>query len=79
MYADDDDAERARERGHLTASQAAGIAAAARVKRLWLTHVSPSVADLDALEAVARRNFPEACVGRPGLQTSLRFAADSGS
>jgi ribonuclease Z len=73
MYASDDEVERASERGHLTARQAAGIAADANVRNLWLTHFSPSVEDLTALEAIARGVYPAAIAGTPGLTMTLSF------
>jgi ribonuclease Z len=73
MYAGDDVAERARERGHLTARQAARIAADASVRNLWLTHFSPSVEDLTALEVIARDVYPSAIAGTPGLAMTLSF------
>jgi len=73
MYADDSEAERAEERGHLTARQAAQIAADANVRNLWLTHFSPSVADLPALESIAREVYPTAIAGTPGLKITLSF------
>lgn len=73
MYARDEDSERARERGHMTARQAATVAAAGGVRALWLTHFSPAVEDLAELAAVARSAYPEAVAGAPGLTTTLRF------
>ena len=74
MYADDADAERARERGHLTARQSARLAAEANVRHLWLTHFSPSVEDLATLTAIARQEFSTAIAGIPGLAMRLSFA-----
>jgi ribonuclease Z len=73
MYADDDDADRARQRGHLTARQAARLAADAGVRDLWLTHFSPSVEDLADISVVARQEFPNAITGVPGLRATLQF------
>lgn len=73
MYAGDADAERARERGHLTARQAARLATEANVRHLWLTHFSPSVEDLTTLAAVAQEEFPTAVAGTPGLAITLSF------
>ncbi len=73
MYARDEDAQRARERGHMTARQAGRLAAGAGVRALWLTHFSPAVEDLAELAVAARAEYPDAVVGEPGLTTSLRF------
>jgi ribonuclease Z len=73
MYADDADADRARERGHMTARQSARLAAEANVRHLWLTHFSPSVEDLDAITTIAHQEFPTAIAGTPGLAMTLAF------
>lgn len=73
MYADDDEAERAAERGHMTARQVGSLAADAEVKRLWLTHLSPSVEDIEAPARVASEVFPGAMTGIPGWTETLRF------
>ncbi|MCO5177489.1 MAG: ribonuclease Z [Thermomicrobiales bacterium] len=73
MYADDDLTERARQRGHMTARQAARLAADAEVRALWLTHLSPAVADPASVAAVASQEYPGAIVGTPGLTTTLSF------
>lgn len=76
MYADDDLVERARQRGHMTARQAARLAADAEVRALWLTHFSPAVVDPAAIAEVARQEYPSAVAGTPGLTTTLRFDDD---
>jgi ribonuclease Z len=73
MYPSDEEIERAAERGHMTATQAARLARAAGVRRLWLTHLSPSVEDPEAVRAAAASIFPEAELGRPGETLTLRF------
>lgn len=73
MYADDADREKAEERGHMTARQAAWIAREAGVRRLWLTHFSPSVTDPTELAGPAGEEFPGAVIGVPGMTTTLRF------
>jgi ribonuclease Z len=73
MYADDADADRARERGHLTARQSARLAAEANVRHLWLTHFSPSVENLDAISTFAHQEFPTAITGTPGLAMTLAY------
>jgi ribonuclease Z len=73
MYAADEDTERAAQRGHMTARQAATLAAQAGVRQLRLTHVSPSVNDLDSIARVAREVFPAAELSTPGETLTLRF------
>ena len=46
------------------------------VRRLWLTHLSPSIeCARDVLER-AQAVFPGAELGAPGLQATLQFDAD---
>jgi len=73
MYAHDADLERAEQRGHMTARQAAGLARAARARRLWLTHLSPSVEDPQTVLDAARTVFPAAELGQPATTETLRF------
>lgn len=60
----DDMAEQAAPRFHATAREAAGIAAAARVDRLLLTHFSPRYLDLEVLAAQAREVFDRTTLAR---------------
>jgi ribonuclease Z len=58
--------ESAREKKHMTAEQAARIAAAARVKKLALIHFSPryNEYDLKILLEEARNIFPDTVLSR---------------
>jgi len=73
MYADDADAEKANERGHMTARQAAALARQAATRQLWLTHFSPSVIDPQTLAGPAHAEFPGAVVAETGMTATLRF------
>ena len=57
----DQDRDRARARSHITAAEAAGLAAKAEVRELWLTHLS-SRYDPAAILAEARAVFPNSNV-----------------
>ncbi len=57
------DADKAVERGHLTAAQAARLARAANVRALYLTHLSSRYTQAE-IEAEARAIFPGAVVAR---------------
>lgn len=72
-YGDSADVAKAAEWGHMTFAEAASLAAAGSVDRLWLTHFSPSVADPEAFLANATANFPDTTVGWSGLATTLAF------
>jgi ribonuclease Z len=75
-YGDTADAAKAVERGHMTFAEAAALAAAGGVGRLWLTHFSPAVEDPDAFLANATAVFPGTTVGQAGLATTLAFPAE---
>lgn len=67
----DDNENKATERGHSTARQAAQIAAAAGVGRLVLGHYSKKVLDEEELARQAREVFPASEAGREGLVIEL--------
>jgi len=70
-----DEAERAKETGHSTASEAARVAVDAGVRRLVLTHISPRYTrDAPELLAEARAVFPETIIARDGLTVDVPFA-----
>ena len=58
-----EEAELARDFGHLTAAQAAGLARQANVKTLYLTHISRRYQDRDVLQE-AQAIFPQTVVAR---------------
>ena len=70
-----DEAERAIETGHSTASEAARVALDAGVRRLVLTHISPRYTrDAPELLAEARAVFPETAIARDGMLVEVGFA-----
>lgn len=73
MFSDDEDAERGRERGHMTFRQAATIARDAQVQELWLTHFSPMVEHPEEHRPRAANVFPATKIGKPGLKKTIAF------
>ena len=69
----DDKLERAQKSRHMTASEAATVAADAGVGRLWLTHYSPSVTDTSECLKSARRIFSATEAGYDGMREILCF------
>lgn len=76
MFAEDDDEERARQRGHMTFRQAATIARDANAAELWLTHFSPMVEHPRTYLSQTRKVFQASEVGEPGMRKILAFQDD---
>jgi ribonuclease Z len=73
MYGTDEERERAHERGHMVFSEAARIARQGGVKRLWLTHFSPSLQTPEDYLPNARRIFPATELGQPHQTMVIRY------
>lgn len=63
--------EEAQERFHSTSEDAAGVAKAAKVKRLVLTHISPRYADVSDLLEEARKIFRDTEVAEDGRHMDI--------
>ena len=72
-YGEDEQSETAFEHGPMTFAQAASLAKDAGARALWLTHYSPMVDDPAEYEQNATRIFENACAGKDGMKTTLRF------
>ncbi len=73
MYAENEKLEKAIENKHTLFSEAAEMAKSASVRRLWLTHYSPSLSDpVQYLDGV-RQIFPETETPESGMEIELKF------
>jgi ribonuclease Z len=73
MYGDTALLPRAIERGHMLMQEAAELARAASVERLWLTHFSPSLTDPEAWLPAIRAIFPASEIGPVHQTVTLRY------
>ena len=73
MYGEPDKQEKAIEHKHMTFTEAARLAKAARVKELWLTHYSPSLNYPAEYIKPVRKIFPEAHAAKDGYSKDLVF------
>ena len=74
MYDDPADLPLAQANAHMLAEEAAGIARAAGVHELVLTHFSPKIYDPSGAEKAARRVFSNTRAARDGIVITLDFA-----
>ena len=73
MFGSPEKLPRAKESGHMLFSEAAAIASEARVKRLWLTHYSPSLEFPEEELSFARSIFAVSECGFDGKSEELDF------
>lgn len=73
MYGEPEKLAKARENRHMTMYEAAGIAKAAQVPELWLTHYSPSLTYPEEYLGEVRRIFPGAVAAKDGRSRELNF------
>lgn len=73
MYGEPDKDAKAREYKHMTFQEAAGLAAKARVKELWLTHFSPSLVYPGEYMDSVHKIFENAYPGKDGKTVELQF------
>jgi ribonuclease Z len=72
-YGDDADADKARERGHMTFREAATLAHDARAGALWLTHFGVGLTNPEEYAANATDVFPDTSLGESGLAGTIAF------
>lgn len=73
MYGEDDKISKASDNKHMTFNEAAQLAKDAEVKKLWLTHYSPSLVRPEQYMDSVRKIFPEAEAGKDRKSTELDF------
>ena len=75
MYGDTDDdtKKKAKQKKHMLMTEAAGIAATANVKQLWLTHFSPSMINPKRYEKSLNKIFSNTLVGKDRMTVTLTF------
>lgn len=76
MYGEPDKIDKAKEHKHMTFYEAAGLAKAAGVKELWLTHYSPSLPNPRAYTKEVQKIFPQTVVAKDGRSVELVFEED---
>ena len=70
---EEDKLEKAKEHKHMTFTEAACMARDADVKKMWLTHYSPSLVNPKEFMRNARKIFPESYPGKDGLTEELNY------
>lgn len=73
MYGEPDKQQKAIEHKHMTFAEAAGIAAVAKPKQVWLTHFSPSLIRPDEYLDEIKKVFPYIEVGKDGKNIDINF------
>ena len=76
MYGEPEKKDKAKENKHMTFLEAAEMARRADVKRLWLTHYSPSVVRPEDFMGGVRKIFPGAVAAKDGRTEDLKFEED---
>lgn len=73
MYAEPEKLVKARQYKHMTFYEAAQVARDADVRRMWLTHFSPSLLHAEDYMDKVRDIFPAASLGKDGRMLTLDF------
>jgi len=76
IYGEDDKLDKAVEHRHMLFSEAARLAKDGGVKKMWLTHYSPSLPDPQNYISFARNVFPESYTCRDRTAETLVFEDD---
>ena len=73
MYGEEDKIDKAREHKHMTMQEAAGLAKAAQVKQMWLTHYSPATVKPKEFEPVVQKIYPQSYIAKDRTEITLKF------
>lgn len=73
MYGDPEEAEKARQKKHMTMQEAAQLAVDVNATELWLTHYSPSMNWPDNYKDMVKAIFPNAHISKDGRSVELNF------
>lgn len=73
MYGEPDKLEKAKEHKHMTFYEAARMARDAGVKKLWLTHYSPSLSRPEEYKKQVRNIFEDTVISKDGQSVDLMF------
>ena len=76
MYGDNSSLSKARDKKHMTFTEAAEIGAAAKPRRMWLTHFSPSMAYPPQYIDEAKKIYKRVSLGKDGKSIDLMFDED---
>lgn len=73
MYGEPDKKEKAKEYKHMTFYEAAAMAKAAEVTKMWLTHYSPSLTKPEEYKKDVQAIFPQTYIAKDGWTEELTF------
>lgn len=73
MYGDENDADKAKAKKHMTFLEAGGLAKRGNVKELWLTHYSPSLTEPEKYIDSAKKIFTNTILGADLLTKTIKF------
>ena len=76
MYGEPEKKDKAKEHKHMTFLEAADMAKRAQVKKMWLTHYSPSLVHPEEFMGGVRKIFPDSFAAKDGWTQDLAFEAE---
>ena len=76
MYGDHESDHKAKEKKHMTISEACELARIAKPRKMWLTHYSPAMAHPEQYIKEAKEIFDKVKLGKDGKSIDLMFDED---